>query len=169
MERWRAVRGWPYEVSDLGRVRRADGRPLSLERTRAGYLRAQMQSGGKHRRALVHHLVAAAFLPPPPGPIGRERGCYQINHIDAAKSNNRPQNLEWTTPAENHRHATRMGLKCRGIRHHNAKLTPATVREARGRAAAGERHADIAADFGVSRPAISYAVRGETWRHVKEN
>ena len=48
----------------------------------------------------VHRLVAGAFLeaPPPPGP-------WQVNHIDGDCTNNRAENLQYVSPAENVLHS----------------------------------------------------------------
>jgi hypothetical protein len=68
-----------------------------------GYLSLVTVWSGRRRSVRVHVLVAEAFLGPrPPG--------MDINHKDAVKTNNRPENLEYVTHTENMRHAARMGL-----------------------------------------------------------
>lgn len=57
-------------------------------------------------------------------------------------------------------------LQQRGERQWKSKLTAATVRELRARAAAGERHADIAAALGVRRSTVSKVVKRVAWAHV---
>jgi len=49
----------------------------------------------------VHKLVAYAFLPPPPTPHGRAKGCTLIEHKDHDRTNCRADNLEWITGSEN--------------------------------------------------------------------
>lgn len=55
---------------------------------------------GKFHQVSVHKLVAAAF-----------HGISDliVNHKDCSKLNNRPDNLEYTTVAENTRHAAANG------------------------------------------------------------
>ena len=53
-----------------------------------------------------------------------------------------------------------------GEAHGLAKLTEARVRDLRRRAAAGERHEDIAREFGVSKSTVTMANIRQTWRHV---
>ena len=85
-ETWRPLAGWgaPYDVSDLGRVRKP---AVAVERRRGGtqHYKAQLLSAylrkatpmvqlllrpGRHRAIRVARLVAAAFLPPrPPGAV----------------------------------------------------------------------------------------------------
>lgn len=63
-----------------------------------GYLRVKMNN--IHRQ--VHHLVAEATLGP------RPEGLV-VNHIDGNRTNNRPENLEYITQAENIQHSIRIG------------------------------------------------------------
>lgn len=58
--------------------------------------------------------------------------------------------------------------RARGERVSTAKLTAEDIPVIRSRARNGELHREIALDYGVSRPAISYVVRGETWAHIPD-
>jgi len=103
-ETWRAVTGLPYEVSDLGRVRRtgagrgaAPGRLVATRLINTGYVRVALWVENRRTEHLVHRLVAAAFCDE--GPAGAE-----VNHKDGDKLNNVAANLEWVTRSENIRH-----------------------------------------------------------------
>lgn len=166
-ETWKRVVGWPYEVSDHGRVRRAGGtRILKTGVGRGGYMRVQLNDAPRTKLVLVHHLVAAAFLLPPSGPIGRGATDFQINHKNGEKPDNTPANLEWVTPHENHVHAALLGLKPRGASHHNAKLSPRDVRRIRRMLAQSFTRPRIARQFGVTRQCVGLIARGKTWTHV---
>jgi hypothetical protein len=57
----------------------------------------------------------------------------------------------------------------RGETHHRAELTASDVMTIRSRyAAGGVKQKELALEFGVSRPHISYLVSGKKWRHLNE-
>lgn len=60
----------------------------------------------------MHRLVAMAFCKPDQKFIDRGLTVHDldVNHIDAVKTNNRWDNLEWCTYVENNEHAYQMGL-----------------------------------------------------------
>ncbi len=65
-----------------------------------GYLRLYI-----HRKdEYVHRIVAFCYLD---NPLSR----HEINHIDGDKTNNHVDNLEWSTRAENNKHAFATGLR----------------------------------------------------------
>lgn len=75
---------------------------LSPRRLKNGYLRVCLINfDGTKKDYLIHRLVCAAF---------HGDNELQVNHIDADKSNNKPENLEWCSHIENMRHASRLGL-----------------------------------------------------------
>lgn len=67
---------------------------------------------------------------------------------------------------ERHKSRTHPETVTRGVRHHNALLTPRLVREARARFAAGEPVRSIARDIGVSFPTVWKAAVRQSWKHV---
>lgn len=170
-ERWVRVEGWPYEVSDLGRVRHTSPRGSSEpgQPTRGGrshgYRRAKLGRGGgvgDERDVGVHRLVLEVFVGPPPTPK------HEPNHINGIKDDNRPVNLEWVTKSENLRHAYEMGLIDRsGSSNNAAKLTEEEVLSIYDRAHEGlEAQGEIAGAFGTSKQVVSNIKNGWTWTSV---
>lgn len=118
IEIWKDIPGYEglYQASNLGRIK-------SIERLvnyRWGYkkllkgsvLRYYISTNGYTKYVLSnnikktcsgHVLVASAFIP-------QIEGKNMVNHKDGNKTNNKVENLEWCTCAENMRHAYRTGL-----------------------------------------------------------
>lgn len=79
-----------------------------------------------------------------------------------------PAHLYAGTPADNVRDidARDRRVVVRGERNGHAVLTEQAVLEIRALAESGVRHADIADEFGVSKPTISAVATRRNWRHV---
>lgn len=155
-----------YEVSDAGRVRRSTGgrrthagRILKQQRMRVGYLSVRPTVDGKNVSLYVHDAVALAFIGPKPA-----GAC--VNHIDGDKTNNTPANLEYTTHAENMRHAAEAGLMVRGTQHPTAKLNDDSVRALRADRAAGLSFSRLASRYGISIATAFHAANGTNWKHI---
>lgn len=109
-EVWKTIEGYEglYEVSSLGRVRslnynrKSETKLLSIA-NHNGYLRICLSKNNEKTNLFIHRLVAKTFIPNP-------ENKRQVNHIDGDKTNNNVNNLEWTTPSENIKHAINMGL-----------------------------------------------------------
>lgn len=109
-EKWRVIPGCNgrYEASDLARVRRVSGKNLrqgdwrilktSIDK-KVGYVRVKiMRNDNTVYNIGLHQLIAAAFLGPCPEGL-------EVDHVDRCKLNNKPENLEYVTHAENLRRA----------------------------------------------------------------
>lgn len=114
-ERWALILDGSYAVSDQGSIARVHPRwdarhperfvPYRLKlRWWNAYLSFLPSLDGQQvERLCVHVLVAHAFLGPCPPD-------HEVNHKDGDKANNRWDNLEYLTHAENMQHAVRIGL-----------------------------------------------------------
>lgn len=166
-ETWKPVVGFDgiYSVSSSGRVRRDKpenntfaGRILKPDFP-AGYEQYSLYRNGIKFRFKAHQLVAAAFIGP--CPEGQE-----VNHLDGNKRNNYYTNLEYLTPLDNHRHASRIGLKPFGERNGLAKLTDDAVRFIRTNHRAYHPEFSTLAlskKFGVHKATIGSVLNGRTW------
>jgi hypothetical protein len=123
IEQWIGIKDYEneYEVSNLGNIK-------SLKRTiirnnnkrqdvtekiltqfpdKDGYPCVGIRCNGKPIKAKVHQLVAKNFI----------QNTYNkkcVNHINGKKTDNRIENLEWVTVAENNIHAIRFLGKSSG-------------------------------------------------------
>lgn len=96
-EEWRKITEYNnYSVSNLGRVRNdRNGRILKPFDNGKGYDKVEL---GKGKKVYVHRLVGKAFIPNP-------KNLETINHIDHNTKNNRVENIEWMTRADNLRYS----------------------------------------------------------------
>lgn len=107
IEIWKPVIGYEglYEVSNIGRVRkinyRRQGRTKLMKlQLSVGYYCVGLCKDGKKKLFRVHRLVVMAFIGPIP------KGMV-VNHINENKLDNRVENLEIVTQAQNLKHGTR--------------------------------------------------------------
>lgn len=118
-EEWRDIEGYEgrYQVSNLGRVkalpRTVSGHNQHGEWTRTEPEQIMTQklqntdrlqvslrdAEGKRKTFYVHRLVAEAFIPNPDN-------LPTVNHINEDHHDNRAENLEWMTKAENNLYGT---------------------------------------------------------------
>ena len=156
--------GGRYQVSDCGRIAScpATRPPKTLKQWRdtKGYLQIGLRLDGERHIWRVHRLVMLAFV----GPCAEG---VQVNHKDGVKTNNRLDNLEYVTQAENMQHALRTGLReityVPGEKHPKHKLTE---EQARGILASTEVGAVLARKLGVSKTLVNRIRARQVWKHL---
>ena len=170
-EHWKPIpryRG-KYEVSDLGRVRsfkrvgRMQNKPriMRMNVTGEGYNYVQLRRDGRTWSHKVARLVADAFISNPLSlPI--------VNHIDAVRTNDMVNNLEWCTQSHNLAHAYRIGTKVpvRGEDSVHAKLSNQDVRTIRRMSKESYSLRAIAEAYSVSHTTIRKILSFSKWKHV---
>ena len=157
-EQWKPIVENPAwgMVSNHGRVMGVRGKIRTTFQTKFGYWRVGFE-GGRFTR-MVHRLVAEAF-------IDRNAGTEEINHKDGDKSNNSVENLEWVTKKENIRHSYDLGLREGKGSHRKAILKPEHRPIILEKISCGMTQREIAAEFGVSQPALNVFLRGRKTNH----
>lgn len=164
MENWADVLEYEgvYEVSDQGRVRRVESGQIRVPgKRREGYLIVNLSKEGKTTTKIIHRLVAQAFIP-------NSYDKPEVNHKNGIKTDNRADNLEWATIAENAIHAFENGLRVSVVGSENgqSKLTEKDIPEIFDLRSQGFTHSAIAQQFGVSRSLIGWVLAKKGWNHV---
>lgn len=117
-EVWKPVSGYEsyYEISNKGTVRSLErlvplknglrtikAKILTSRKNNFGYIEVRLSKNSNCKTLFIHVLLAKAFLTCP-------AESYEVNHINGIKDDNRLENLEWVTHAENVKHAYQLKL-----------------------------------------------------------
>lgn len=151
-----------YHISNHGRVkslakvdcmgRKYPERIITAKKSSNTYLFYQLSKDGVKKMHLAHRLVASAFIPNP-----EDKPC--VNHKDGIRTNNIPENLEWSTYSENNKHMydELNVVSCK------RKLTEDEVRYVFG---SKEKLSDLSSRFGVSKETLSRIKRRQSYKRV---
>lgn len=174
-EIWKNAIGYDdYQVSNKGNVRsfkRVASRPnkkaiglfpkvLNLNYD-LQYARVEVWANDRKCILNVHRAVAKAFIP---NPFNKP----QVNHINGIKADNRVENLEWATNAENMAHARATGLISQnGDNSVKAKLTKEQVLKIREMASQGIGPSAISREIGIVNAwTTACIINRKTWKNI---
>lgn len=148
-----------YLINDSGVVvslKSGVWREMRTQHNKAGYAQVGLVVGKKAITKAIHRLVMSTFS---------EDSSLYINHKNGIKNDNRLDNLEYCTQAENVHHAISTGLTNQaGTKGPNSKLTDEDVLAIRS---SNETLAVLSARYGVAISQMSKAKRGLTYKTVE--
>jgi hypothetical protein len=151
-----------YSVSGCGDVFSAISGKILKHRMVGGY--PMVTLCGEYKKPIhIHVLVLSSF-------VGKRPDGYVANHINGIKTDNRVENLEWTTQSENVSHAYKKGLRkinkahrerCALLGKNKRSYTQEQCDEIQKKytGARGEINS-LAKKHGISRDAVSNILRG---------
>lgn len=175
-----------YECSNLGRIRsksrtliRSNGRPHKINgkiltpnssKSHDYYQRTMLKIDGKYKTISFHREILKSFKPHP------LQDKLQCNHINGIKTDNRIENLEWVTGAENLKHSFETGLQDNFIKRSKERNRLARKIDLyQLKWAKLERelfltsYQEIAKKLNVHKKTLMQAIKGETYKDVQEN
>ena len=182
IEEWKPIIDYEnlYMISNLGRVKKLENQVtqkdlkgniytrtfpekiLKERNNKTDYITVGLNTNNTSKTFRIHRLVAIHFIPNP-------ENKPEVNHINGIKSDNRLENLEWCTSAENSKHAleTELTKIQYGSETTNSKLTEKEVLEIRKlKETTNMTSTEIGKLFGVNQPAISKIIHRKTWKHI---
>lgn len=170
VEQWKVIPNTrkKYYVSNLGRVKSfyqdsVNGRMLQPHPSyNKGYLTVNLYKNKTFVKYYVHRLVATAFC-------RKAKLKVQVDHVNGFRLDNRAENLEWVTAAENYRRVLVSG-KIRFLRSGegtNRILTETQVIKIKYSIRSGKYTKQETADYyGVSIHTITAIMKGVRWAHI---
>lgn len=147
-----------YFVNSLGEIiRKQNNKPLKTFKNKGGYYLSFLYRNGKRHTLSHHRLVASLFH-------DNLENKAQVNHIDGDKSNNHPDNLEWTTAAENMNHSRNvLGNVNKGG--DKAKLSFDIAKEIRSKFENGFNKSQLSREYKVTRTSITKILTHKSYKN----
>lgn len=164
-EIWKETEFSGYWVSNFGNVqnRNRHHKNIKLEckkYTTQGYAATWMRREDSIAKLVKNHrLVAKAFI------LGDT--SLTVNHKNGIRNDNRAENLEWLSFADNERHARKvLGKRLFGEKASRSKLLNEDVIEVRILGMSGMLQKDIAIAKRISQAQVSRILLKQNWSHL---
>ncbi len=123
------------------------------------YRHVSLHKDGKEHSCYVQRLVLEAFS-------GEKPAGLHAAHLNGDPSDNRIENLEWKTIAENAQDRILHGTSLAGEKHNLCKLTAEIVVEIYSKFHFGERRGKICKDYGISKTHVLQIGTKRNWKTV---
>ena len=173
MERFVTIelKGMTYKVSSLGKIY-SKRKELKQRLNRDGYLEVTVGKTDNRTTMRVHRIILMAFDP------RDNMEDLEVNHKDYNRTNNKLENLEWITHAENVRYSKENHRNFDGEKNPKATFTERQVKTIRAMYKTGWTINQIVYEiYGVTRQSdlqvyknlhgkISDIVKYRTWKHI---
>ena len=146
-----------YSIDDKGVVRVIEtGKVKKQSLGKNGYYYVTLYNDGYAKKLYIHRLLMETFVPNP-------EGKATVNHKNGIKTDNRLENLEWATHAENLSHALKVGLR----KPRDRKLNKHQLKEIydKFRNSTSETITSLAQEYGVSLTQLSIWIRKYAEEH----
>lgn len=164
-EEWLDIKGYEglYKISSLGRLENLKNNKIYKIPSKNKYQSVRLTKNKIKTYYRVHRIVAIHFIPNP-------ENKTDVNHKDGFKNNNKRENLEWATKAENTIHAHKTGLiKNRGdnsgTNNPSSKLSEENIVEIYV-LNKFMNNKDIAKMYGIKHSTISAILLGKAWKKL---
>lgn len=154
--------GDSYAASSCGKIYSAKRKIWMKLFSPDRYQQVNISISGKKKSGLVHRLVALAWIPNP-------LSMPQVNHINAIRTDNRVENLEWSDAKLQKAHAISLGLikttqALRDAGRRNGKSRRKLTYEQAGEIRSSNLSlSKIASMYGVSKRCVHFIKQGETY------
>ncbi len=152
-----------FSVDSVGNIYWTDtGTCLSQSKDKDGYLRCTYRARDRSHHTTVHRAVAEMYVTNP-----RPDKYNVVNHKDSDRTNNSPDNLQWTDAKGNRQHSHVTGThSVHGVKHSQCKSEEKTIHSICQQIALGLRPIDIAHNHDLPPYRIQNIKRGLAWREI---
>ena len=150
-----------YLINEFGQVFSSKtNKLLKYHKHGIGYISVCIKRDNKFRHYSIHRLLAETFLPNP-----ESKPC--VNHKNGIKSDNRLENLEWSTYSQNNKHAFDLKLNNAvvGSKRHTSTVDEETILKIR-KMNETMNFSQISKELNLGYTLVRNACLKKSWKHI---